>query len=261
MCLCGLSFQSDVWTEEEERILIEAHESRGNKWSQITKLLPGRTENAIKNHWNAATRKKTMRLNRNKKDEPGNAKPKSTLLRDYIRGMSSSSTITAKKSTNSNVQIGEFTIPPDHGYEQLPSSFSSDSPSIDLIPNYDEEFSFNMIENLFSTGVAQGEITTSTEHMVQALEPQLQTNMNPQGFIGNAEHGTSSSSILIENSFDMHLNNNYQTATQLFSDAYLPYPVSEPATFSNYSSEPVYAYGDMNMDLAFNAQGGGFSSS
>ncbi|KAI3801531.1 hypothetical protein L1987_29638 [Smallanthus sonchifolius] len=226
-----------VWTEEEERILIEAHESMGNKWSQIAKLLPGRTENAIKNHWNAATRKKTMRLNRNKKYEPNNAKPKSTLLRDYIRGMSSSSTSTATKSTNnSNFTIGEFTIPPDHGYEHL-------------IPNYDDEFSFNIIENLLSTGVGPAEITTSNEHMVQALEPQLQTNMNPQGFIGNAENGTSSS-ILIENSLDMHLNNNYQTATQLFSDDYLPYP-----------SEPVYAYGDMNMDLAFNAQCGGFSSS
>jgi hypothetical protein len=39
------------WTEEEDRILFEAHSKSGNKWSEIRKLIPGRSENNIKNRY------------------------------------------------------------------------------------------------------------------------------------------------------------------------------------------------------------------
>ncbi|KAK7390434.1 hypothetical protein VNO78_25739 [Psophocarpus tetragonolobus] len=56
-----------VWTIEEDKILIEAHQEVGNRWSQIAKRLPGRTENGIKNRWNCTKRRQSWEMQNNSK--------------------------------------------------------------------------------------------------------------------------------------------------------------------------------------------------
>jgi hypothetical protein len=53
---------SQPWTAEEDLLLIQLHEQYGNQWVKIAGLIPGRSDNHIKNRWNSTLKKRDPTL-------------------------------------------------------------------------------------------------------------------------------------------------------------------------------------------------------
>jgi hypothetical protein len=47
---CSMDKKRD-WIKEEDEIIIQKVQEFGTKWSKMTKILRGRTDNDIKNRW------------------------------------------------------------------------------------------------------------------------------------------------------------------------------------------------------------------
>ncbi|GAB2269833.1 hypothetical protein Dimus_004750 [Dionaea muscipula] len=172
--------KKDVWSEEEDKILIEAHAEIGNKWAEIAKRLPGRTENSIKNHWNATKRRQFSRRKCRSKYPR-----QSSLLQEYIKGLNiekinagcrkktsqllqaaggggvgnmNNNATMAEATTTSVVQIYDAAPPPPQPQQPQPqpdqvSAYpASEASSGDrLVPEYDfsEVPEFNFDANMF----------------------------------------------------------------------------------------------------------------
>lgn len=55
--------QHRPFTPAEDAAIIAAHAQYGNKWATIARLLQGRTDNSVKNHWNSTLRRRKSQGN------------------------------------------------------------------------------------------------------------------------------------------------------------------------------------------------------
>ncbi|KAH0461044.1 hypothetical protein IEQ34_008619 [Dendrobium chrysotoxum] len=110
--------KKDSWSEEEESMLVQAHKEIGNKWAEIAKRIPGRSENSIKNHWNATKRKQSSNRKLRRKAVHGDTGAiKLTALQEYIKSKTLSlpeitPTATTSPSTCHSSTSNEFLLQP-----------------------------------------------------------------------------------------------------------------------------------------------------
>ena len=138
--------QKDIWSEEEDKILIEAHVEIGNKWAEIVKRLPGRTENSIKNHWNATKRRQLSRRKCRSKYPR-----QSTLLQNYIKSLNleSRAVLDYQKNLNANTTMppNSTLLRPSMNKPELSNFYPTDG----IVPDYHYEESpiFPLMQTYF----------------------------------------------------------------------------------------------------------------
>ncbi|XP_010922881.1 uncharacterized protein [Elaeis guineensis] len=124
------------FTEEEEERLLAAHRFHGNKWALIARFFPGRTDNAVKNHWHVmmARRQREM-CNGYRRRKLSSLTPTSPCVPILPRMMELVGT------GNNNAHSGESTITTNRDESASSSTgLSPNSPNNLVIPGFVNRF-------------------------------------------------------------------------------------------------------------------------